>query len=115
MSEMQWVREFPAEVMVCDKNGTIIELNDEAGVLFDEDGGRGLVGSNVLDCHPEPSRTKLEGMLDRQTHNAYFNSEHGETRFFFQSPWYKDGQYAGFVEISCGVPPTGEIPHFVRE
>jgi hypothetical protein len=24
----------------------------------------------------------------------------GEKHFIFQSPWYKEGQYAGFVEIS---------------
>jgi hypothetical protein len=47
------------------------------------------------------------------TTNAYFNTENDEKRFFFQSPWYKDGQYAGLVEISFRVPE--EIPHFIRE
>ncbi len=113
MSKGQWVRELPAEIMVCDTIGIIVEMNDEAGVLFEEDGGSGLLGSNVLDCHPEPSRAKLEGMLDRQTTNTYFNTENGGKRFFFQSPWYKGGHYAGFVEVSFEVPE--EIPHFIRE
>jgi hypothetical protein len=108
-----WVKELPAEVIVCDTSGTILEMNAEAEILFAEDGGRGLLGKNVLDCHPGPSRGKLEGMLEKQTANAYFNTEDGEKRFFFQSPWYKEGHYAGFVEISFGVPE--EIPHFIRE
>ncbi len=112
MTEHAWVEELPAEVMVCDATGTILEMNAEAEMLFAEDGGRGLLGTNVLDCHPEPSRAKLEGMLDKQTANSYFNTENGEKRFFFQSPWYKDGRYAGFVEISFTAPD--EIPHFVR-
>jgi hypothetical protein len=52
-------------------------------------------------------------MLENQTANAYFNTENGEKRFFFQSPWYQDGRYAGFVEISFHVPEI--IPHFIRE
>lgn len=107
-----WVKELPAEVMVCDTEGTILEMNAEAESLFAEDGGRGLLGASALDCHPEPSRSKLAGMMDRQIKNAYYNTEKGEKRFFFQSPWYRDGQYAGFVEISFAVPD--EIPHFIR-
>jgi transcriptional regulator with PAS, ATPase and Fis domain len=113
VSTGRWVKELPAEVMVCDTDGTILAMNDEAGALFEADGGRGLLGSNVLDCHPEPSRLKLEGMLEKQTTNAYFNTENGEKRFFLQSPWYKKGRYAGFVEISFGVPQ--EIPYFIGE
>lgn len=98
--------------MVCDTKGIIIEMNLEAENLFAEDGGPGLLGSNVLDCHPEPSRTKLAGMMENQISNAYFNTEDGEKRFFFQAPWYRDSQYAGFVEISFEVPE--EIPLFHR-
>jgi len=108
-----WVRELPAEIMVCDPSGTIIEMNIQAEELFAEDGGRDLLGCDVLDCHPDPARSKLEGMLDKQTANSYFNTENGEKRFFYQSPWYKENRYAGFVEISFEVP--GKIPHFVRE
>jgi len=108
----QWVLEFPAEVVITDTTGIIIEMNKEAEALFAEVGGGGLLGSNVLDCHPDPSRNKLEYIMDRQVSNAYLNTESGETRFFFQAPWKKDGQYAGFVEISFVV--SDEIPHFIR-
>jgi hypothetical protein len=108
-----WVKELPAEIMVCDSGGIILEMNAHAEALFADDGGSGLLGTNVLDCHSDPARGKLEHMLERQTAHAYFNTENGEKRLFFQSPWYKEGHYAGFVEISFGVPE--EIPHFIRE
>ncbi len=113
MSKGDWVIELPAGIMVCDSGGIILEMNAQAEALFAEDGGRGLLGKNVLACHPQPALGKLEGMLEKQTANSYFNTENGEKRFFFQSPWYKEGHYAGFVEISFEVPE--EIPHFIRE
>lgn len=112
MSENTWIQELPAEVMVCDTAGIILEMNREAEGLFAEDGGSGLLGSSVLNCHPEPSRTKLAGMLEQQRSNAYFSTEDGQKRFFFQAPWFRDGNYAGFVELSFEVPD--DIPHFLR-
>ena len=112
MKDAAWVKEFPAEVVVCDSAGIILDMNEEAESLFAEDGGRGLLTTNILDCHPEASRMKLEGMMEEQLSNAYYNTEGGVKRFFFQAPWFKDGKYAGFVEISFKVPD--EIPHFLR-
>jgi hypothetical protein len=113
MNHGAWVRELPAEVMVCDRDGIILEMNAQAEALFAADGGGSLISANVLDCHPEPSLGKLKLMLENQTCNAYFNTENGEKRFFFQSPWYRGSRYAGFVEISFQVPEI--IPHFIRE
>jgi hypothetical protein len=113
MNTGAWVRELPAEVTICDRVGTILEMNTHAEALFAADGGQNLLGASVLDCHPDPSLSKLERMMKEQTANAYFNTENGEKRFFFQSPWYQDGHYAGFVEISFRVPEI--IPHFIRE
>ena len=113
MSAGEWVREFTAEVMVCDRTGIAVEMNDEAAVLFAGDGGRGLLGSNIRDCHPDPARGKLESLLAGQTTNAYFSTEHEEKRFFYQAPWFQDGQFAGMVEVSFVVPQ--DIPHFIRD
>ncbi|MCX6162561.1 MAG: hypothetical protein NTV87_14670, partial [Ignavibacteriae bacterium] len=55
-----WVKEFGAAVTVCRRDGTITEMNDKAVKTFETDGGLGLVGTNVLDCHPEPSKTQLK-------------------------------------------------------
>jgi nitrogen fixation/metabolism regulation signal transduction histidine kinase len=113
MNSGSWVKELPAEVMVCDSSGVILAMNDQAEVLFADDGGKGLLGANLLDCHPDTSLQKLQGMLADQSANCYFNTRNGEKRFFFQSPWYRDGRYSGFVEISFPVPEN--IPHFIRE
>jgi len=113
MSTGKWVKEFPAEIMVCDSGGIIHEMNVHAEMLFAEEGGRKLLGKDVLECHTDPARGKLAEMLEKQIPNSYFNTENGEKRFFLQSPWFVDDHYAGFVEISFDVPQ--EIPHFVRE
>jgi transcriptional regulator with PAS, ATPase and Fis domain len=110
--DFSWIKEFPAAVTVCDPDGIILEMNDKAAQTFVKDGGLALIGKNVLDCHPEPSRSQLERMLDDQTGNIYTIEKNGVKKLIYQTPWYKDGQYAGFVELSLEIP--FEMSHFVR-
>jgi transcriptional regulator with PAS, ATPase and Fis domain len=112
MIDNEWVKEFPASITVCDEEGVILEMNDKSVQTFAEDGGRKLIGSNILDCHPEPVRTKTEHMLAAQEKNVYTIEKNGVKKLIYQSPWYKDGKYAGFVEIALEIP--WELPHFVR-
>jgi transcriptional regulator with PAS, ATPase and Fis domain len=112
MIDNEWVKEFPASITVCDEEGVILEMNDKSVQTFAEDGGRKLIGSNILDCHPEPARTKTEHMLAAQEKNVYTIEKNGVKKLIYQSPWYKDGKYAGFVEIALEIP--WELPHFVR-
>jgi len=109
----RWVREFPGAVTVCDTDGRIIEMNDKAAEAFEKDGGRGLVGANALDCHPEPARSKLKDMLESGRTNVYTIQKQGKKKFIYQSPWYEEGRYAGFVEISVEIP--WDMPHFNRD
>jgi transcriptional regulator with PAS, ATPase and Fis domain len=113
LASHDWVKELPAGITVCDAAGLLIEMNEAAEQIFASDGGRGLLGSDVLDCHSGADRGKLERLIKERRSNAYVNEENGSLTFFFQSPWYQDGRYAGFVEISFTVP--GEIPHHLRE
>lgn len=112
MNENEWIKEFPAAVTVCDKEGILLEMNDRAAKTFESDGGRKLIGSNMLDCHPEPSRTKTELLLAAREKNVYTIKKNGVKKLIYQSPWYKNGQYAGFVELSLEIP--FELPHFIR-
>jgi len=112
MSEHEWVREFPAAVMVCDEAATVVAMNDKAAATYAADGGYALVGKNLLDCHPEPSRTKLAALMDGRRANAYTIEKEGRKKFIYQAPWFRDGRYAGFVEISMEIP--FDMPHFVR-
>jgi PAS domain S-box-containing protein len=115
MTEHAWIKEFPAAITVCDEKGIILEMNDKAAKTFEKDGGRfaKLVGSNMLDCHPDPAREKTERLLAARVKNVYTIEKNGIKKMIFQSPWYKeDGNYAGFVELSLEIP--FEIPHFIR-
>jgi transcriptional regulator with PAS, ATPase and Fis domain len=112
MKDLDWTKEFPGSVTVCDPEGIILEMNDKAAESYESDGGRKLIGSNMLDCHPDPARKKVEEMLATQEANIYSIEKNGFKKLIYQSPWYKDGQFAGFVELALEVP--FEMPHFVR-
>ncbi|PKN92139.1 MAG: diguanylate cyclase [Chloroflexi bacterium HGW-Chloroflexi-6] len=109
---MNWLKEFPAAVTVCDKEGILLEMNDKAAKTFESDGGYALIGKNMLDCHPGLSRQKTERLLAAREKNVYTIEKKGVKKLIYQSPWFEDGQYAGFVEISLEIP--FEMPHFMR-
>lgn len=107
-----WIKSFPAAITVCDSHGKILEMNDTAIEVFRDDGGEKLIGSNLLDCHPEPARTQLAEMLKEKKHNYYTIEKAGIKKLIYQVPWYENGMYAGFVELSLPIP--FEMPHFIR-
>lgn len=53
MEQHDWIKQFPAAVTVCDCKGVILDMNDRAAQTFEKEGGRVLIGKNLLDCHPE--------------------------------------------------------------
>jgi transcriptional regulator with PAS, ATPase and Fis domain len=112
MNEHDWIKEFPAAVTVCDEAGIILEMNDKAAKTFESDGGFELIGTNMLDCHPEPARTKTERLLASREKNVYTIEKNGVKKLIYQSPWFKNGKYAGFVELSLEIP--FELLHFIR-
>ena len=113
MNEHEWIKEFPAAVTVCDPQGIILEMNDKAAKTFEKDGGYALIGQNMLECHPEPARSKTVHLLAAREKFVYTIEKNGVKKVIFQSPWFKNGEYAGFVELSLEVP--FEMPHFVRD
>jgi transcriptional regulator with PAS, ATPase and Fis domain len=113
MSNERWVREFPAAITVCDTKGILLAMNDKAVSTFEADGGEALIGTNLLDCHPEPSRTQVVEMLKSGSPNVYTIQKGGIRKLIYQSPWFLDGKYAGFVELSLPIPE--DMPHFNRD
>src|SRR5450756_2533533 len=107
--ENAWIKEFPAAITVSDPDGIILEMNDKAARSMEKDGGRALIGKNMFDCHPDPARGKLERLMDRRQVNVYTIEKNGIKKLIYQSPWYFNGEYAGFVEISLEIP--FEMPH----
>ena len=110
--EYAWVKEFPGGVTVFDADGVITEMNDKAATIFEENGGRTLIGKNVFDCHTEPARSELKRLVETCQRNVYTIEKNGVKKLIYQSPWYLNGAYAGFIELSLEVP--FELPHFVR-
>ncbi len=112
MSEHDWIKEFPAAITICDPDGILLEMNDKAAKTFEKDGGYALLGKNMLDCHPDSARVKTERLLAAREKNVYTIEKNGVKKVIYQSPWYKNSEYAGFVELSLEIP--FEMPNFVR-
>ncbi len=113
MTDPSWVQEFPSAVTVLDAEGIILAMNDKAAATFAADGGAALIGTNALDCHPEPSRSKLSQMLRAPRVNIYTIEKAGTRKLICQSPWYRDGKFSGIVEIAIVL--QADVPHFVRD
>jgi transcriptional regulator with PAS, ATPase and Fis domain len=111
--EHAWIKEFPAAIKVCDKDGIMLEMNDKAAKTYAKEGGYDLVGKNMLDCHPDPARGKVESLLEKGKPNIYTIEKNGIKKMVYQTPWYKDGKYSGFVEFVFEIPV--ELPHFIRD
>ena len=72
-----------------------------------------MIGTDLLACHPEPARTKLRQLMEARQANVYSIEKGGQKKLIYQAPWYRDGQYRGFVELILEIPAA--IPHFVRD
>lgn len=113
MTVPAWIEGLPGAISVCDRNGTIIYLNTREIEVLAAEGGAALIGTNLLDCHPEPARSKLVELMENQQQNIYTIEKKGQKKLIYQTPWYENGEYAGFVEISLVIP--FEMPHFIRK
>jgi len=107
-----WAKEVPYAVTICDAAGIILDMNDRSVEVFAGDGGRTLIGTNLLACHPEPSRSKVVELLREQRSNIYTIEKKGIKKMIVQTPWYDNGKFGGLVELSIELPL--EMPHFIR-
>ena len=107
-----WIKEFPFPITVCNEKGIIVEMNDASVKAFQDDGGETLIGSNLLECHPESARSKLEELLSTPRNNMYTIEKNGVKKLICQSPLYTEGKFSGIVEISIILP--SDTPHFIR-
>jgi GNAT superfamily N-acetyltransferase len=106
-------KEFNASVTICDENGIITYMNDKSAKTFEKDGGIGLIGQNLYDCHPEPSKSQLKGLMMDKKSNCYTIEKNGIKKLIYQSPWFEEKVFKGFIEMAVELP--AEMPHFVRD
>jgi DUF438 domain-containing protein len=109
---LEWFDQLPCSVTVCDKDYTILYLNDRSAEVNASDGGKTLVGKNLLDCHPPEAKAKLKEVMASGTPNVYTIEKKGAKKVIFQAHWKKRGRLAGLVEITFELPR--DMPHFVR-
>jgi transcriptional regulator with PAS, ATPase and Fis domain len=112
MAEHSWVKEFPGPVVVSDASGIVIEMNDKAVEWFANRGGKGVLGKSLFDVHLQPSQGKIKELMGTKEANVYTIERGGVRWLVYQSPWHRDGEFAGLVELLLEVPT--EIPHHVR-
>lgn len=110
---MNWVKELNVAITVCDASGKILEMNDKSISVNQKPEEESLIGKSVIDCHPEPARSKLEEMLKEPQTNAYTIEKNGIKKLIYQTPWYEDGMFCGLVEFSMEIP--FEMRHMVRK
>lgn len=108
-----WIESFPGSITVCDREGIILFMNAQAQETFAAEGGAALIGKNLLDCHPEPARSKLIELMNNRQQNVYTVEKKGKKKLIYQTPWYDGEAYAGFVELSLIIP--SEMQHFIRK
>lgn len=111
--DQSWVKGFPGAITVCDRQGTIVMMNDAAILAYGNSGGDSLIGTNLLDCHPEPARSALVRQFETQRSNVYTIEKGATRKLIFQSPWTTEtGEFGGLVEMSLEIP--SDLPHYVR-
>ena len=109
---MDYFKEVNLAVTICDKEGKILEMNDKSRKTFLKPGQEDLIGKNVLDCHPEPAHSLLADMLPNPRTNVYTIEKKGVKKLIYQTPWYVEGEFMGFMELSMEIP--FEMKHCVR-
>ena len=108
---MDWIKDFPAGITVCDTDGIIIQINARAEAALG-DGKRSLLGSSIFDCHRPESVSLIRKMLADGVPHSYTIEKAGQKKLIHQQAWYQDGQIAGLVEISFVLP--ADLPHYTR-
>ncbi len=112
-SILSWAKELNIAITVCDSEGNILEMNDKSVLTFEKYGGNSLIGKNLADCHPDVAREKLFALLKSQKTNCYTIEKNGVKKLIYQTPFFENGEYKGFVEFSIVLPQ--EVPHFIRK
>jgi transcriptional regulator with PAS, ATPase and Fis domain len=112
MDNCNWLNNVDVAVTVCDRQGIIIYMNEQAGRTFAADGGKVLVGKSLMDCHPETAQQKIRALMESGASNSYTIEKNGARKMIHQAPWFQGGEISGLVEFSMVIPER--LPHFVR-
>ena len=110
---MEWIDKLDGNVIVSDSAGKIIYMNEKAISAYEKDGGKDLIGKDLLGCHSESSRQKILEIMSSGRTNVYTIVKKGKKKIIYQSPWFVDGNFRGIIELSLEIP--FEMPHYIRD
>lgn len=105
-----WAEQMNCAVTVCDREGIILFMNEKARKTFAKHGD--LIGKNLMGCHSDRSKAIINELLTTGHSNAYTIHKNGIKKMIYQTPWRKDNEIAGLVEISMEIPE--DMPHYQR-
>jgi hypothetical protein len=109
----EWIATYPAEIMVCDQDGNILEMSNVAIQIYEQEGGAKLIGRNVFEHHAEPARSQMMKLVNQKRHVIYTTEKGGLKKLVSIAPWYRAGEHAGFALIVLDLPAT--IPNIVKD
>lgn len=110
---MDWAKDFTAAITICNKDGIITYMNDQAAVMFTNNGGYDLMGKNLFECHlQQSSNEKIVGIMQTGKPHSYTIERKGQKRLIYQAPQIENGEIIGVVELAIEIP--FDLPHHVR-
>jgi hypothetical protein len=112
-TKSEWIATYPAEIMVCDQDGIILEMSNVAIQVYEKEGGANLIGQNVFDHHREPARSHMMNVVDQKRHVIYTTEKGGLKKLVSIAPWYVNEEYAGFALIVLDLP--AQIPNIIKD
>jgi PAS domain-containing protein len=109
---LEWFEQLPCAVTVCDRNYTILYMNDRAAEISSKEGGKALIGKNLIDCHPPEAQEKLKRVMASGRPYVFTIERKGVKKLVYQGHWKRRGRDGGLVELSFELP--SDMPNLVR-
>ena len=111
--DFEWFESIPCAVTVCDRKYKILYMNEMSAEVNEENGGKALIGKNLMDCHPPEAQEKLREVMASRKPYAFTVERKGVKKLAFQSHWRRNGRVAGIVEMYFELPRN--IPNLRRK
>ncbi len=102
--DFEWFEHLPCAITVRDKKYKILYMNERSAEVNKESGGKGLVGKNLMNCHPPEAQKKLREVMVSGRPRAFTLEKKGVKKLVLQSHWRKNGRPAGLVEFYFQLP-----------
>jgi hypothetical protein len=70
----------------------ILYMNDKAADVNKEEGGKALIGKNLMDCHPPEAQKKLKEVMVSGRPYAFTVEKKGVRKLVYQGQWKRNGK-----------------------